>query len=313
MTADDRLIAAFLDMMSAERGAADNTLAAYRRDLADAAAHVPAGLMAASLDDMAAYAEELNRRGLSPATAARRRASLRQFYRFLQTEGLRTDDPTRRLVAPKQGRSLPNPPDLGHLDQLLAACAPTTAGMRLRVLILLLYGSGLRVSEVVTLPVAALQAGRDHILVRGKGGRERIVPLSSRAQDALTAYLPVRQPADSVWLFPSRDGRAPLTGRRVGQLLEALALQAGLDPGLVHPHALRHSFATHLLDHGADLRIVQTLLGHADISTTEIYTHVSVQRLQQVMDTHHPLAQPRLPPATQKLKVPPEPDTERDR
>lgn len=296
MTTVSHAVERFLEMMSAERGASGHTLDAYRRDLADAAAVIKIDLADAAEDDLTVYFADLAQRGLSAATAARRRASLRQFYRFLLSEGMRADDPSRRIAAPRTGRSLPRVLEADVLDQLLVACSGAdTASLRLRAIVELLYGAGLRVSELVDLKVQTLMSATDHMVVRGKGGRERIAPLNPATRAAVGAYLDVRTlnktDAASPWLFPSRGASGRLTRRRVGQMLNDLALKAGLDPQHVHPHALRHSFATHLLDGGADVRVVQVLLGHADIATTEIYTHVSQSRLKSVMEQHHPLAQ----------------------
>jgi integrase/recombinase XerD len=293
----------FLDALSAERGASPHTLSAYGRDLADAAGFLaPTPLAEASIDDFDRYFADLAVRGMAPATAARRRAALRQFFRFLQTEGVRTDDPTRRIAHPKQGRSLPHTVDGPALDALFAAIAPTDH--RLRLMVELLYGAGLRVSELTDLTFAQMVNASDHLVITGKGGRQRLVPLNDRCRAAFDAFRPHRTPPDSAWLFPSRGVSQRLTRRRVGQMLDDLALHAGIDPRQIHPHALRHAFATHLLDGGADLRVVQTLLGHADITTTEVYTHVSAARLRAVVETHHPLSD--LPTRPAPIKLPPE-------
>lgn len=299
MSAIDR----FLDALSAERGASQHTLSAYGRDLADAAAFLaPLPLAQAAIDDFARYFADLAERGMAASTAARRRAALRQFFRFLQTEGIRADDPTRRIAHPKQGRPLPKTVDGSALDALFAALAP--GDHRLRLMLELLYGAGLRVSELTDLTFAQMVNASDHLVITGKGGRQRLVPLNDRCRAAFDAFRPHRAPADSVWLFPSRGASGRLTRRRIGQMLDDLALKAGLDPQQIHPHALRHAFATHLLDGGADLRIVQTLLGHADITTTEVYTHVSAARLRAVVESHHPLSD--LPTGATPTKLPPE-------
>ncbi len=299
---------AFLEMMAAERGAAANTLTAYARDLADAAGFLAGRgghLATASADDIEAWFSSLGARGLSPATAARRRSAARQFYRFVLGEGWRADDPSRRVEAPRQGRPLPKILSGEEVERLIAAGAARkgAAGLRLAAMIELLYASGLRVSELVALPLAALAADPAYLIVKGKGGKERLAPLNGAARAAVKAYLAVR-PAflpkrvakgakPNPWLFPSRGRGGRLTARRFAQMLDEAARAAGVDPAKVSPHVLRHAFATHLLEGGADLRIVQTLLGHADIATTQIYTHVTQDRLREVVETKHPLARRR--------------------
>ncbi|MGA0600225.1 tyrosine recombinase [Caulobacter sp. KR2-114] len=295
---------AFLEMMAAERAAARNTLTAYGKDLADAQ-----GFLAGRGDDLAtataeaieAYFADLGARGLSPATAARRRAAVRQFYRFVLGEGWRPDDPSRRVDAPKKGRPLPKVLTRAEVDRLIAAAAARDGaqGLRLACMVELIYASGLRISELIALPLAALARDPAYLIVKGKGGKERLAPLNDAARTAVKAYLPVR-PAffakglkDSPWLFPSRGQGGRLTGRRFAQLLDEAAADAGVDPQKVSPHVLRHAFATHLLEGGADLRVVQTLLGHADIATTQIYTHVAQDRLREVVESKHPLAKKR--------------------
>ena len=291
----------FEEMLRAERGSSDNTVTAYRRDLAHLAAFL-AGT-AGSLDsavaaDLRAYLEALDRAGMAPRTAARRLSALRQFYRFLHAEGRRQDDPTLTLESPKQGRPLPKLLTEAQVDELLQAAGvrPGPDGVRLAALMQLLYATGLRVSELVSLPLAAAVRDPRLIEVRGKGGRERLVPLNEAAREAVQAWVEVRarnpRLAASPFLFPSRSGAGHLTRHRFGQLLKQLALAAGLDPAKVSPHVLRHAFATHLLTRGADLRSVQQMLGHADISTTQIYTHVLDERLRQLVESHHPLARP---------------------
>ena len=301
---DGLRIDAFLEMLAAERGARPNTLAAYRRDLADAEAQIAGPLLAAQADDLEAYAAGLMQRGLSAATAARRLSALRQFYRFLLVEGDRGDDPSARLTAPRRGRSLPKTLGAEDVARLIEAAtgAGDAVGRRDRAILELLYGAGLRVSEVVALPLsAAPKPGQRTLVIRGKGGRERLAPLGARAIEAIAAHLetraallpqsgPAREAAAKA-LFPSpraRDGR--LTRRRVQQIVDDAAAAAGLDPASVSPHVLRHAFATHLVDGGADLRVVQKLLGHADIATTQIYTHVAEGRLKRLVETAHPLA-----------------------
>lgn len=293
-------IEAFLEMMAVERDASPHTLAAYGRDLADAETWLgdAGGLMAAPQEALEAWFADLSRRGLSAATAARRRASVRQFYRFALGEGWRTDDPSRRLDAPKQGRSLPKTLSRDEIEALLAAAgaADSAAGLRLIALVEMAYASGLRVSELLALKVEAVRRDPAYLIVRGKGGKERLAPLNTAAREAIKAWLDARDAArkpgapDSAWLFPSHGKSGHLTPRRFAQLLDQAAIAAGIDPARVSPHVLRHAFATHLLEGGADLRVVQTLLGHADISTTQIYTHVATDRLSQVVHANHPLA-----------------------
>lgn len=293
-------IEAFLEMMAVERDASPHTLSAYGRDLADAETWLndAGGLMNAPQEALEAWFADLSRRGLSAATAARRRASVRQFYRFALGEGWRTDDPSRRLDAPKQGRSLPKTLSRDEIEALLTAAgaADSTAGLRLIALVEMAYASGLRVSELLALKVEAVRRDPAYLIVRGKGGKERLAPLNTAAREAIKAWLDARDAArkpntpDSAWLFPSHGKTGHLTPRRFAQLLDQAAVMAGIDPARVSPHVLRHAFATHLLEGGADLRVVQTLLGHADISTTQIYTHVAVDRLSQVVHANHPLA-----------------------
>ena len=291
---------AFLEMMAVERSAARNTLTAYGKDLADASAFLAGrghDLADASAEDVEAYFQALGVRGLAPATAARRRAAARQFYRFVLGEGWRKDDPSRRIDAPRKGRPLPKVLSRQEVEALIAAAGEKdgAAALRLTCMIELLYASGLRISELLALPLAALARDPAYLMVRGKGGKERLVPLNNAARAAVKAYLPARPSflakgsKDSPWLFPSRGAAGRLTARRMAQLLDEAAVAAGIDPARVSPHVLRHAFATHLLEGGADLRAVQTLLGHADIATTQIYTHVAEDRLREVVQTKHPL------------------------
>ena len=298
-------IEAFLEMMAVERDASPHTLSAYARDLADAEHGVgPGGLMAADETAVEAWYVELATRGLSAATAARRRSAVRQFYRFALGEGWRADDPSRRLDAPKQGRRLPKVLTRREVEALLEAVArrDKASAVRTLALIELTYASGLRVSELLGLRIEAVRRDPAWLTIRGKGGKERLAPLNDAARAAVRAWLEVREaarkplpsgtlPPDSPWLFPSRGASGRLTPRRFAQILDQAAMDAGIDPARVSPHVLRHAFATHLLEGGADLRVVQTLLGHADIATTQIYTHVATDRLSQVVHRHHPLAQ----------------------
>ncbi|MGI8840348.1 MAG: tyrosine recombinase [Caulobacteraceae bacterium] len=296
---------AFLEMMAAERGAAANTLTAYAGDLADAAAFLAGrggDLASAGAEDIEAWFASLGARGAAPATAARRRSAVRQFYRFVVGEGWRGDDPSRRVEAPRQGRPLPKVLSGEEVEGLIAAATARdgTAGLRLVAIVELLYASGLRVSELVGLPLAAMASDPAYLIVKGKGGKERLAPLNGAARAAVKAYLAVRAAfvpkripgsgKPNPWLFASRGKGGRLTARRVAQLLGEAALGAGVDPAKVSPHVLRHAFATHLLEGGADLRVVQTLLCHADIATTQIYTHVTQERLREVVETKHPLA-----------------------
>jgi len=293
-------VEAFLEMMAVERDASPHTLSAYGRDLADAEVWLgdAGGLMGASQGAVEAWFADLSRRGLSAATAARRRSSVRQFYRFALGEGWRADDPSRRIDAPRQGRSLPKTLAREEIEALLAAAgaADSAAGLRLVALVEMAYASGLRVSELLGLKVEAVRRDPAYLIVRGKGGKERLAPLNAAARAAIKAWLDARDAArksnapDSAWLFPSHGKTGHLTPRRFAQLLDQAALAANIDPARVSPHVLRHAFATHLLEGGADLRVVQTLLGHADISTTQIYTHVATDRLAQVVHSRHPLA-----------------------
>ncbi|MDB5493212.1 MAG: putative integrase/recombinase recombination protein [Phenylobacterium sp.] len=295
---------AFLEMMSVERAAARNTLTAYARDLADATAFLAGrdhDLATTSAEEIEAYFRALDDRGLSPATASRRRASLRQFYRFVLGEGWRSDDPSRRVEAPKKGRPLPKILSRDEMDRLIAAAGARDGaqGLRLGCMVELAYASGLRISELTALPLAALARDPAYLIVKGKGGKERLAPLNDAARMAIKAYLAVRPSflpkgdGANPWLFASRGKSGRITPRRFAQLLDEAAAGAGVDPARVSPHVLRHAFATHLLEGGADLRVVQKLLGHADIATTQIYTHVAGDRLREVVATRHPLAKKR--------------------
>lgn len=291
----------FLEMLAVERGASRHTLDAYARDLADAAAFaVRRGgvLEAATADDLRAWLGELDALGLQSSTIARKLSALRQYFRFLYLEKVRPDDPTLHLARPRQAKPLPRYLSEGEVQALIGAAEarPGSEGLRLLTLLELLYATGLRISELVGLPIAALAADRQSLRVRGKGNKERVLPIGRHARSALERWLAHRAgrelpPGQRPWLFPSRARQGHLTRQRVDQLLRALALEAGIDPARLSPHVLRHAFASHLLAHGADLRTVQTMLGHADIATTQIYTHLQPERLGEVVATYHPLAQ----------------------
>jgi integrase/recombinase XerD len=304
-----RRIEAFLEMLSAERGAAANTLASYRRDLVDYAAFLAnkdSSVETADRPVISAYLDQLKRAGLAQTTTARRLSALRQFHQFLVSDRVRPDDPTRIIDGPKPTRHLPRTLSVDVVDQLLAqtqqaAQSNRPEALRLNCLLELVYATGLRVSELVALPLQAALGDPRVLIVRGKGGRERMVPLGNAAREAMAAYLPAREifltaarraNADK-FLFPSDGAQGHLTRQRFGQLLKQVAIDAGLNPTSLSPHTLRHAFASHLLENGADLRSVQQMLGHADISTTQIYTHVLQARLKALVETHHPLAQGR--------------------
>jgi integrase/recombinase XerD len=306
---DERLIALFLDMLAAERGAGANTLAAYGRDLADFAgdlAHAKGSIARAATHDLRAYLGRLAKRGLRASTVARRLSAIRQLYRFLYAEGLRKDDPAAVLEGPKRNRPLPKTLSMAEVDRLLRAAATADPGAplrerlraaRLSCLLETLYATGLRVSELVALPVSAARRDARVIVVRGKGNKERMVPLNTAAKNAMAAYLALLGEADrdakSKWLFPSFGESGHLSRQHFARDLKALAVAAGLRGEKVSPHVLRHAFASHLLHNGADLRVVQTLLGHADISTTQIYTHVLEERLKSLVRDLHPLGEGR--------------------
>jgi integrase/recombinase XerD len=290
----DRHIEAFLEMLAAERGAARNTLMAYQADLEDFAGFAAAqGRLPAECDAvlLQAYMASLTRAGLAARTAARRLSALRQFHRFLLREGVRADEPTALLDAPRLPSVLPKYLSEQEVEALLAAAErlPGRRGAVARAALEILYATGLRVSELLSLPRRALASDAAVLLVRGKGGKERIVPLSDAARDAACALVAL-EGKEGAFLFPGRDARQALTRQGFFLLLKQVALEAGLDPARVSPHVLRHSFASHLLAHGADLRSLQLLLGHADIATTQIYTHVLAERLQRLVEAHHPLA-----------------------
>lgn len=296
---DTSRIEAFLEMMSAERGASANTLDAYGRDLLDASGFLAGGLTEAKPDELSSWMQSLAKDGLAASTQARKLSSLKRFFRFLFEEGDRKDNPTSRLDGPKIQRDVPDVLSREEVDRLLQACGDDT---RLTCLLELLYGAGLRVSELVSLRLGSLPRKRlglwetREIIIRGKGGKERLCPLGAPALLALTNWLGTRDgekygSGSADFVFPSRGKSGHLTRRRLGQMLETLAVKAGLHPTRAYPHALRHAYATHLLQGGADLRSVQTLLGHADIATTQIYTHVLTDELAELLETSHPLAQ----------------------
>jgi integrase/recombinase XerD len=289
---------AFLEMLAAERGAAPLTLAAYRNDLADLALFLAARRRRVETTDAAAlHAYLASATGVRPRTLARRISAMRQFYKFLVIDGIRRDDPAADLETPGLGRPLPKILSESEVAALVAAARAGAGSERDRLvcLIELLYATGLRISELVTLPLAAAQRDPRFLMITGKGGRERVVPLGEPSRAALAAYLACRGrfltgSRPSRWLFPSRGRAGHLTRQRAGQLLKELAVKAGLDRDRLSPHVLRHAFASHLLDRGADLRSVQQMLGHADIATTQIYTHVLSDRLRKLVETAHPLA-----------------------
>jgi len=296
----------FLEMLAAERGASKNTLSAYARDLANFSAELDASGSAisdATSDQLRAYLAGLAKRGLATASVARHLSAIRQLYRFLYTEGHRSDDPAAAIEGPKRGRALPKVLSIAEVDRLLqqAHAARKTGSLserlratRLACLLEVLYATGLRVSELVALPDSAARRDQRMLDIRGKGGRERLVPLNNAAKRAMSDYLALREEAKagrSKWLFPSFGEAGHLTRQHFARELKSLAGAAGLKSARVSPHVLRHAFASHLLQNGADLRVVQTLLGHADISTTQIYTHVLAERLKSLVRDLHPLAE----------------------
>ncbi|MCG0993997.1 site-specific tyrosine recombinase XerD [Acetobacter indonesiensis] len=291
----------FLEMLAAERAAAPNTLAAYAADLETCASFLAAqggGLVAASTADLANWLSDLGAEGQARRTVARRLSCIRQFYLFLLREGLREDNPAANLDAPQPEATLPRFLSESEVVALIEACVPSpdaSAAKIRRALVAraaleLLYASGLRISELLSLPRDALKNDKPMMVIRGKGGRERLVPISESARDAALALQAVDAGRESPWLFPGRDPKRALTRQAFDKILHEVGLQAGIEPARLSPHVLRHSFATHLLAHGADLRALQMLLGHADIATTQIYTHVQTERLRQVVETYHPLA-----------------------
>ena len=305
---DEALVELFLDMLAAERGAGKNTLDAYRNDLADLAAHLHAAgttIAAAKTDDLRGFLSALAERGFKASSLARRLSALRQLYRFLYAEGKRSDDPAAVLEGPKRGRSLPKLLSIAEVDALLARArkemedvevppAKRLRAARLLCLLEVVYATGLRVSELVALPASAAKRDQRMLVVRGKGGKERLVPLNQAAKRAMVDYLKLLEDAGrgagSKWLFPSFGETGHLTRQHFARELKTLGAICGITPARLSPHVLRHAFASHLLHNGADLRVVQTLLGHADISTTQIYTHVLEERLKALVRDLHPLA-----------------------
>jgi integrase/recombinase XerD len=305
---DERLIELFLDMLTAERGASRNTLDAYRRDLGDYGSFLHAknsNIANASTENVRGYLAALAKRGMAPASSARKLSAIRQLHRFLYAEGKRGEDPAAVLEGPRRGRALPKILSIDEVTKLFetAHAAAATTGItraealrtsRLVCLLEVLYASGLRVSELVALPAAAARAEGDSIIVRGKGNKERLVPLGRAARNAMRSYLKLLSEVKSGgtrWLFPSFGASGHVTRQHVARELKALAAAAGIDARKLSPHVLRHAFASHLLANGADLRVVQALLGHADISTTQIYTHVLDERLKSMVRDLHPLAE----------------------
>jgi integrase/recombinase XerD len=314
---DSRLIALFLDMLAAERGAGKNTLTAYARDLADFAEHLGSRKVTgrstvanATTDDARSYLAALGKRGFAAVSLARRLSAIRQFYRFLYAEGHRTDDPAAIIEGPRRGRTIPKVLSISQVDGLLAAARAQTGydrplaerlrAARLTCLLELVYATGLRVSELIALPASAAERNTRMLVVRGKGGKERLVPLNNAAKQAMTEHRALLAEAaataksnrsNSKWLFPSFGESGHITRQHFARELKAVAATAGLRAEQVSPHVLRHAFASHLLHNGADLRVVQTLLGHADISTTQIYTHVLEERLKSLVRDLHPLGE----------------------
>jgi integrase/recombinase XerD len=311
---DAKLVNLFLDMLAAEQGAGANTLEAYRRDLNDLSEFLASngqGFVGAETQALRNYLSDLDTRGFKSSSVARRLSAVRHLFRFLLNEGIRSDDPAAILSGPKRGRGLPKVLSIADVDRLLSRAKALTEAaessplrrlraLRLHCLLEVLYATGLRVSELVTLPLSASRREARMIVVRGKGNKERLVPLNEASRRAMAEYLAAmealkqtksRNAASSKWLFPSFGESGHLTRQHFARDLKELAASAGLAPRLVSPHVLRHAFASHLLHNGADLRIVQTLLGHTDISTTQIYTHVVEERLKSLVRDLHPLAE----------------------
>jgi len=298
------LVGAFLEMMSAERGAAKNTIEAYRRDLSDYCAFLArkgVAVTEAGREEVAQYLAELDANGIAASSSARKLSALRQFHKFLAADGIRPDDPTRIIASPKARRALPKVLSIEEIDRLLRQAeseveeegltdAKRAMAHRLYVLLELLYATGMRVSELVSLKRAQVMRDASFLTIRGKGSKERIVPLTDRARDAVKAYLSTLEPG-SPWLFPAGGETGYLSRQVFARELKGLAARAGIGAARISPHVLRHAFASHLLSGGADLRVVQTLLGHSDISTTQIYTHVLDEKLRTLVESHHPLAE----------------------
>jgi integrase/recombinase XerD len=309
-SSDQSLTELFLDMLAAERGAGVNTLSAYRRDLEDLSSQLSDNgktLAKADTDDLRAWLDDLTQRGFKSSSVARRLSAVRQFYKFLYAEGHRRDDPAAVLEGPRRALTLPKTLSIADVDRLLEqahddaddpkrSAAERLRASRLACLLEVLYATGLRVSELVTLPVSAARQDVRMLVVRGKGDKERLVPLNDSAKRAMAEYLRLltARPgkAESKWLFPSFGESGHLTRQHFARDLKGLAAKAGLSASQVSPHVMRHAFASHLLHNGADLRVVQTLLGHADISTTQIYTHVLEERLKSLVRDLHPLTDP---------------------
>jgi integrase/recombinase XerD len=305
---NEALIELFLDMLAAERGAGENTLAAYRNDLEDLSAHLRASrstIANATTDSLRKFLASLAERGFKSSSLARRLSAVRQLYRFLYSEGKRSDDPAAVLEGPKRARSLPKVLSIADVDKLLKTARANSyntkqpplqrlRAARLLCLLEVVYATGLRVSELVALPAAAARRDQRMLVVRGKGGKERLVPLNKQAKRAMAEYLELRGKAErdkeSKWLFPSFGEQGHLTRQHFARELKTLGATCGIHSSRLSPHVLRHAFASHLLHNGADLRVVQTLLGHADISTTQIYTHVLEERLKTLVRDLHPLA-----------------------
>lgn len=287
----------FLEMLIVERGVSKNTLESYRRDLLSLSQYLKSDDMAElSAEGLRGYLSYLHQKGLSARSISRHISSIKQFYRFLVLEGIRSEDPTSTIDAPRQAKNLPKILSEQDIEALLLTASQDNKpeGIRLTALLEILYATGVRVSELMTLTHEAFSYETDTLIIKGKGNKERVVPLGSHARNALQKYVRVRPhflmgTKGSKWLFPSSSKEGHLTRQRFGQLLKQLAIDAGLDPVKISPHVVRHAFATHLLSHGADLISVQKMLGHSDISTTQIYTHVLQDKLQDLVLNHHPL------------------------
>jgi len=306
MANDSHLIEQFLEMLVAEKGRAINSLLAYRRDLMDFMDHCPVALIDANAEHIRSWLHTLSKRGMAASTTARRISAVRQFYLFLFRDGIKSDNPATNIESPRRGRPLPQVLSETEVDMLLATAKdmaeenPTVKNYRLLTLLEMLYATGMRISELVSLPRRTITADSAMLLIKGKGGRERMVPLGGEARMALSTYFQYLDSSvkndkgqtkhPSPFVFPSGGKEGHLTRRRVGQMLKELALAAGISPAKLSPHKMRHAFATHLLSHGADLRAVQQLLGHADISTTQIYTHVLEERMKALVQQAHPLS-----------------------